>query len=177
MCRRRARLAVAEELPRFGHRHREHLADVAAAEAVFEHRRLESLALAVLAGGGDAGHHRQVGVDDAGAVAGRAGALGVGAEQRRLHAVGLRERAADRVEQPVYVAGLLRREPPIAPWSTDTTPVNGGIEPVDERLLPEPATPVTTTSTPSGMSTSTLRRLWVFAPRILSVPVGFRTVF
>src|SRR5437667_1329388 len=55
--------------------------------------------LALLAGGGDAGHHRQVGVDDAGAVAVGAGALGVGAEQRRLHAVGLRERLADRVEQ------------------------------------------------------------------------------
>ena len=40
-----------------------------------------------------------------GAVAGRAGALGVGAEQRRLHAVGLRERLADRVEQP----GIRRR--------------------------------------------------------------------
>src|SRR5215211_330657 len=38
----------------------------------------------------------QVGVDDAGAAA---GALGVGAEQRRLHAVGLRERLADRVER------------------------------------------------------------------------------
>ena len=61
---------------------------------------LEPLPLALLAGGGDAGHHRQVGVDDAGAVAVRAGALGVGAEQRRLHAVRLRERLADRVEQP-----------------------------------------------------------------------------
>ena len=61
---------------------------------------LEPLALAHLAGSGDAGHHRQVGVDDAGAVAVGAGALGVGAEQRRLHAVGLRERLADRVEQP-----------------------------------------------------------------------------
>ena len=26
---------------------------------------------------------------------------------------------------PVYVAGLLRREPRIAPWSIDTTPVAG----------------------------------------------------
>src|SRR4051794_36123935 len=60
---------------------------------------LEPLALALLAGRGDAGHHRQVGVDDAGAVAGGAGALRVGAEQRRLDAVGLRERLTDRVEQ------------------------------------------------------------------------------
>jgi hypothetical protein len=97
---RGARLAVAEERLGLGHRHREHLADVAAAEVVLEHRGLEPLPLALLAGGGDGGHDRQVGVDDAGAVAGGAGALGVGAEQRRLHAVGLRERLADRVEQP-----------------------------------------------------------------------------
>src|SRR5215210_5336826 len=72
---RRARLAGAEELLGLGHRHREHLADVAAAEVVFQHRCLEPLALAVLAGGGDPGHHRQVGVDEAGAVAVGAGPL------------------------------------------------------------------------------------------------------
>src|SRR5919107_4351672 len=76
---------------------------------------------------------------------------------------------------PVYVAGLLRREPRIAPWSTDTTPAPAGIDPWTSELLPEPATPVTTTSTPSGMSTSTPRRLCVFAPRIGSTPVGLRT--
>src|SRR6266540_6387798 len=103
-----ARLAGAEELLGLGHRHREHLADVAAAEVVLQHRCLEPLALALLAGGGDAGHHRQVGVDDADAVAVGAGALGVGAEQRRLHAVGLRERLADRVEQ----SGVRRRVAP-----------------------------------------------------------------
>src|SRR6266540_4125257 len=58
---------------------------------------------------------------------------------------------------PVYVAGLLRREPRIAPWSIDTTPAPAGIDPCTSELLPEPATPVTT-STPSGMSTSTSRR-------------------
>jgi excinuclease UvrABC ATPase subunit len=68
-------------------------------EVVLQHRCLEPLPLALLADGGDAGHHRQVGVDDTGAVAVGAGALGVGTEQRRLHAVGLRERLADRVEQ------------------------------------------------------------------------------
>ena len=57
------------------------LSDVAAAEVVVQHRCLEPLPLALLAGGGDAGHHRQVGVDDAGAVAVGAGALGVGAER------------------------------------------------------------------------------------------------
>src|SRR5713101_5512072 len=30
---------------------------------------------------------------------------------------------------PVYVAGLLRREPRIAPWSIDTTPSRPGTEP------------------------------------------------
>src|SRR4029077_9997791 len=67
---------------------------------------------------------------------------------------------------PVYVAGLLRREPRIAAWSIDTTPAPVGIDPWTSELLPDPATPVMTTSTPSGMSTSTLRRLWVVAPRI-----------
>ncbi len=60
---RRAGLAGAEELLRLADRHREHLADVAAAELVIQHRGIEALALALLAGGGDAGHHRQVGVD------------------------------------------------------------------------------------------------------------------
>ena len=69
------------------------------AEPVIQHRRLEPPALAVFADRGDAGHHRQVGVDHPGAVAGRTGALGVGAEQRGLDAVGLRERVADRIEQ------------------------------------------------------------------------------
>src|SRR3954451_688071 len=61
---------------------------------------------------------------------------------------------------PVYVAGLLRREPRIAPWSTETPPPPPDTEPPISELLPEPATPVTTTSTPSGTSTSTSRRLW-----------------
>src|SRR6266545_2685833 len=76
---------------------------------------------------------------------------------------------------PVYVAGLLRREPRIAPWSTDTTPSRPDTEPWISELLPDPATPVTTTSTPSGMSTSTSCRLWVLAPRTSSVPDGLRT--
>src|ERR687893_2883901 len=77
---------------------------------------------------------------------------------------------------PVYVAGLLRREPRIAPWSIDTTPSRPDTEPWINELLPDPATPVTTTSTPSGMSTSTSCRLLVPAPRTSSVPVGVRTV-
>src|SRR5438105_5368215 len=60
---------------------------------------------------------------------------------------------------PLYVAGLLRREPRIAPWSIDTTPAPAGIDPCTSELLPEPATPVMTTRTPSGMSTSKSGRL------------------
>src|SRR6266540_392524 len=74
--------------------------------------------------------------------------------------------------RPVYVAGLLRREPRMDAWSTDTTPAEAGMEPWSSELLPEPATPVTTHSTPSGMSTSTSHRLWVVAPRISSLPDG-----
>src|SRR6187402_3460450 len=77
--------------------------------------------------------------------------------------------------RPVYVAGLLRREPWIAPWSIDTTPAPSGMEPCTSDDLPDPATPVTTHSTPSGMSTSTSCRLLASAPRISSVPVGLRT--
>src|SRR5919199_2371099 len=77
--------------------------------------------------------------------------------------------------RPVYVAGLLRREPRIGVWSTVTTPSRPDTDPWMSELLPEPATPVTTTSTPRGMSTSTSCRLWVSAPRTSSVPDGVRT--
>src|SRR5262247_1279734 len=76
---------------------------------------------------------------------------------------------------PLYVAGLLRREPRIPPWSIDTTPSRPDTEPWTNELFPDPATPVTTTSTPSGMSTSTFCRLWVVAPRTASAPDGLRT--
>src|ERR671916_3156094 len=65
---------------------------------------------------------------------------------------------------PVYVAGLLRREPRMGVWSTDTTPAEAGMEPWISELLPEPATPVTTHSTPRGTSTSTSFRLWRGVP-------------
>ena len=74
------------------------------------------------------------------------------------------------------MAGLLRRDPRIGVWSTDTTPAPAGIDPWISELLPDPATPVTTTSTLSGMSTSTFWRLWVLAPLISRVPFGVRTV-
>src|SRR4030095_4691242 len=76
---------------------------------------------------------------------------------------------------PVYVAGLLRREPRMAPWSTGTTPSRPDTEPWISELLPEPATPLTTASPPSGMSTSTFRRLLADAPRTFSAPAGLRT--
>src|SRR5215208_7518637 len=76
---------------------------------------------------------------------------------------------------PVYVAGLLRREPRIAPWSIATTPSRFATEPWMRELFPDPATPVTTTSTPSGMSTSTSCRLLVPAPRTSRAPDGLRT--
>src|SRR5918994_720340 len=76
---------------------------------------------------------------------------------------------------PVYVAALLRREPRIAPWSMTTTPSPPATEPWISELLPEPATPVTTQSTPSGMSRSTSCRLWADAPRISSAPEDERT--
>src|SRR6187551_1831212 len=77
--------------------------------------------------------------------------------------------------RPVYVAGLLRREPWIAPWSIVTTPSRADTEPWINELLPEPATPVTTTSTPRGMSTSTFFRLCVLALRTFSASDEVRT--
>src|SRR5687768_11421409 len=76
---------------------------------------------------------------------------------------------------PLYVAGLLRRDPRIALWSTSTTPSRPATEPWIKELLPEPATPVRTQRTPSGMSTSTFCRLWVDAPRTSSAPDDVRT--
>src|SRR5215210_2354216 len=77
--------------------------------------------------------------------------------------------------RPVYVAGLLRREPRMGVWSTDTTPSRPDTEPWISELLPDPATPVTTTSTPSGMSTSTPCRLLVAAPRTSRASDDVRT--
>src|ERR671921_2586282 len=74
--------------------------------------------------------------------------------------------------RPVYVAGLLRREPRIAPWSITTTPSRPETEPWISELLPDPATPVTTHNTPSGMSTSTSLRLWRGAWRGPCGPAG-----
>ena len=74
--------------------------------------------------------------------------------------------------RPVYVAGLLRRDPLIAPWSMTTTPSRLATEPWMSDDLPEPATPVTTHSIPSGMSTSTCFRLCV---RRACAPPGRRT--
>src|SRR5207253_9780910 len=61
---------------------------------------------------------------------------------------------------PVYVAGFERRDPLIAAWSMTVTDGSvRGKQPWISELLPEPATPVTATSTPSGTSTETSCRL------------------
>ena len=70
---------------------------------------------------------------------------------------------------------MLRREPRIDVWSTDTTPSRPDTEPWISELLPDPATPVTTTSTPRGMSTSTFFRLCVLALRTFSASDEVRT--
>ena len=61
---------------------------------------------------------------------------------------------------PVYVAGLLRLEPRIAPWPIETTHAPAGIDPCTSELLPEPATPVNTVSRRFGISTLTSLRLF-----------------
>jgi hypothetical protein len=92
--------AGGEEVAGLGHRHGQDLADVLALQLVGEHLGGEPLPLALLADGGHPGHHGEVGVDQADAVAVRAGALGVRAEQGGLDPVGLGERVPDGVEQP-----------------------------------------------------------------------------
>lgn len=76
---------------------------------------------------------------------------------------------------PVYVPGLLRRDPMIEDWSIDTTSGRSSSSPWISELLPEPATPVTATNTPFGMSTSISRRLLVLAPLIAKTPSDGRT--
>src|ERR1700686_5137143 len=61
--------AGSKELLRLGGGHGQHLGDVLAVQAVFEHLRLKPLATAFLAYGLDGPDHRQVGVNDAGSVA------------------------------------------------------------------------------------------------------------
>ena len=93
-------LLFGEERHRFAHRHRQHVADIAATECVLQDRRVEPASLALLACGGDAGHDREVGVDDSGSLAGRASAFRISAEKSGFHVIGLGERLADRLEQP-----------------------------------------------------------------------------
>src|SRR5436190_17872587 len=76
---------------------------------------------------------------------------------------------------PLYVAGLDRREPRIADWSiTVTEGFVRGRQPWISELLPEPATPVTATSSPSGTSTETSLRLWSRACRMGIEPRAMR---
>ena len=128
-------LAVGEELERLGDRHGEHLGDVASAQLVLEHRGLEAPALALLARRLDGRHDTELGVDDAGAVARRARALGVGAEERGLDAVGLGERLADRLEQAGVGRRVAAARAPDRALVDDDDPVALGQRPVDERAL------------------------------------------
>jgi len=82
---------------RYGHR--EHLHDVPAVEPVLEHAPVEPRAIADLACRLNSGVEAEVGVDYAEALALRACARRVRAEERRFDAVGLRERGANDVEQ------------------------------------------------------------------------------
>ena len=77
-----------KEVQRLPDGHVEHVGDRFAVELVGQHFVLEALAAADLAGHLDFVHERQVDVDDAQALAGFAGALGVEAEQRRADLVG-----------------------------------------------------------------------------------------
>src|SRR5258706_15486021 len=71
---------------------------------------------------------------------------------------------------PVYVAGLLRREPRIAPWSIDTTPAPAASDPSTRDFLSEPATAGTTPTTPHGMSTWSPRWFGAAPPPASRVP-------
>ena len=90
--------SAAEERQRFGDRHREHLADVPAVERALQDAGLESLPPALFADRLDGFHESELRVDDAIAVADRAGPLGVGGEERGLDAVRPGERRPDRIQ-------------------------------------------------------------------------------
>ena len=92
-------VTAREELLRIGDGHGQHFGDVLPTEGVFEHRGAEPPAFALFTAGFDGRHHPQIGVDDAGAVARRAGAFRIRAEQCGFDVIGLRERLADVVEQ------------------------------------------------------------------------------
>ena len=104
-CRQRA-VAVGEERVGVRHRHGEHLADVQTGVVQLQDCSIEPPPFAHLAHRRDARHGDQVGVDHAGAVAVRAGTIGVRAEEPGLDPVGLGERLADRVEQTRVGGGV-----------------------------------------------------------------------
>ena len=85
-------VALGERVDGLGRGQGEHVADRLAVDGQGQHLVLEAAALAGLAGGTDAVQEGQVGVDARQAVAGRAGALGVEAEQPGVDLVRRRER-------------------------------------------------------------------------------------
>ena len=131
-CARRVAPRLAEN-PGLAYRHREHLGDIAAAERVLQHRCLTACPRSSQVDSTAA--HAQVGVDDAGALQ-----VGQAPSELALNSAGFTPLAfanALRIgsSRPVYVAGLLRREPRIAPWSMTTTSVAAGDRALDQRAL------------------------------------------
>ena len=129
-------------LRRSGRTSRASATDIASTSLMFlprsvyvEHLVGEALALARLADARHAGHHRQVGVDQPDALAGRAGALGVGAEQGGLDAVGLGEGGTDRVEQPGVGGRVAASGAPDRGLVDDHDPGPAAQRPVDQRAL------------------------------------------
>src|SRR5699024_12710135 len=128
-----------EQLAGCGDGEGEHLGDVPAAEGVLEHVGAEAPALALLARGLDGLHEPELGVDDPGAPAHRAGPFGVVREQGGLDPLALANALRMCSSRPVYVAGVERREPRSGAWSATVWPASSGTEEGTAELLREPA--------------------------------------
>ena len=118
----------------------------------------------------------EVGVDHAGTVAVGAGALGVGAEQGGLHAVGLGERLADRVEQ----ARVGRRVAPPRPLDRRLVDRHHAVAALDRPVGSASSCPIRPRRSARRARRAGCRRrrrcrLLVSAPRISNAPVGVRT--
>ncbi|CAM5594707.1 hypothetical protein SVIOM342S_04538 [Streptomyces violaceorubidus] len=80
--------------------------------------------------------------------------------------------------RPVYVARLERGVRPIGRWSTETsrsTPARSSVISPTRVDFPEPDTPVTAVSTPSGNRAVTPRRLCRVTGPTVTEPRGART--
>jgi len=175
---------VSEELERLADRHLQYVGDVLALETNFERLAVVALAVTLLARHIDVGQEVHLDLDLAVALADLAtAALDVEGEAPRLVAAGARlgrprEQVADLVEQADVGRRVRRGVRPIGDWSTEMIlsscwrPLIERCAPARTRLLPrrfatdlnrtslmsvdlpEPETPVTLQSTPSGTLTS-----------------------